>query len=370
MTETEKPRPTIQQPQADAPDIRAAANQVARAVGGTVVEEFFRHHRDSITAVLPQHMNADRMLKIALRCLRTTPKLMGCTVASLFGAVITCAQLGLEPNTPQGHIFLIPFENKRKNIVEVQIVIGYKGLIDLARRSGQIASISSHPVYANDPFDVSYGTDESISHKPKLDGPRGAIIGFYAVAKLIGGGTQFEFMSLSEVEAIRDKSQGYKSAKFFAKQGEDPNTPWFTNFPEMGRKTLIRRLCKYLPMSIELAGAVALDERASTSMAQDLDNVLEGEFFVMPTDDPEAPRDEAGDGEQQRAEPAPTPRARRQRAVEAPSAVPPVAVPQEREPVPVERAANHDFKAEEMDQTYRDEPPPGRFQDDDGEDVF
>jgi recombination protein RecT len=196
---------------------------------------------------------------------------------------VTCAQLGLEPNTPQGHIYLIPFENKRKGTTEVQVIVGYKGLIDLARRSGEIVSISSHAVRSHDRFDVDFGTEESIVHKPKLDGDRGEIIGFYAVAKLQGGGTQFEYMTLGEVERIRDGSQGYSTAKRFAKDMGVINSPWATNFEEMGRKTAIRRLCKYLPMSVELAGAVALDGRADRGESQGLDGVLDGEFSVIET---------------------------------------------------------------------------------------
>ena len=206
---------------------------------------------------------------------------------------MTCAQLGLEPNTPQGHIYLIPFENKKKGITEVQIVVGYKGLIDLARRSGEIVSISSHAVFENDPFDVSFGTDESITHKPRLDGERGKIIGFYAVAKLKDGGTQLEFMPVGDVNAIRDNSQGYKTAVRFDKK----DTPWITSYEEMGRKTVIRRLCKYLPMSIELANAAALDERADRNETQGLGAVIEGEFTIG-TDD------EADEAERQAEAPA------------------------------------------------------------------
>ena len=279
MSQATTTRPRLVEPGKMA-EIKKAGNLVAKDAGGSLVSDFFEANKEAIKAVLPQHMTPDRMMKIALRALRTTPKLMQCTLSSLFGAVVTCAQMGLEPNTPQGHIYLIPFENKKKGVTEVQIVVGYKGLIDLARRSGEIVSISSHPVFEHDPFEVSFGTDESIMHKPKLDGDRGAIIGFYAVAKLKDGGTQLEFMAASEVNAIRDGSQGYRTAMRYAKQGERPNTPWATNYEEMGRKTVIRRLCKYLPMSIELANAAALDERADRNETQGLGAVIDGEFTI------------------------------------------------------------------------------------------
>jgi recombination protein RecT len=245
--------------------------QRASEAGGTLVGQFFEANLPAIKAVLPEHMKPERMMKIALRCLRTTPKLMACTLESLFGAVITCSQLGLEPNTPQGHIYLIPFENKRKRCHEVQVLIGYKGLVDLARRSGEIDTLSTRPVFENDEFEIEYGTDESIRHRPCLDGDPGEMIGVYAVAKLKGGGVQFEFMPRSAIERIRDGSQGYQSAVRFNKN----DNPWQTNFEEMARKTAIRRITKYLPSSVELSGALALDDR-SGAQPQGLDKVLEG----------------------------------------------------------------------------------------------
>ena len=262
-------------------DMRGVGKQVARAAGGATVQQFFEQNKAAIGAVLPKHMTPERMVKIALRCLRVTPKLMDCTLDSLMGAVITCAQLGLEPNTPQGHIYLIPFKNTKKGVTEVQVIIGYKGLIDLARRSGEIESISARVVYDRDEFAVDYGTDDRIIHKPYMDGDAGDIRGFYAVAKLRGGGTQFEFMPTSRVNVIRDGSQGYIQAKRY-----NNSNPWISNYDEMGRKTLIRRLTKYLPMSIELAGAVSLDERGDRGVV-DFGKVLEGVDYTSETHEPE-----------------------------------------------------------------------------------
>lgn len=262
-------------------ELRQAGRQVAKQAGGSTVAAFFDANKETLKALLPAHMTPDRMMKIALGALRTTPKLMDCTIESLFGAVVVCSQMGLEPNTPQGHIYLIPFENRRKGATEVQIIVGYKGLIDLARRSGQIESLSARVVHERDAFDIDYGTADSITHKPFLAGDRGKITGFYAVAKLKGGGVQFEFMSVAEVNAVRDSSQGYQTAKRFNKS----NTPWMTNYEEMGKKTVIRRLAKYLPMSIEMANAVVLDGRAEAGETQGLDRVLDGDFTVVGGDE-------------------------------------------------------------------------------------
>lgn len=245
------------------------------------VKSFMESQRANLAAVLPKHVDADRMLKLALGAMRTTPKLLNCNVESLMGAVVTCSTLGLEPNTPLGHAYLIPFENRQKGTTDVQIVFGYKGLIDLARRSGQIVSIAAHEVCANDEFAFSYGLDEKLTHKPALTN-RGEVIAFYAVAKLQGGGYAFEVMGRDQIEEIRDASQNYKFAR------EKGKTVWGQHFTEMGRKTVLRRLFKYLPVSIELATAASIDSNTEAGKGGNYEEALKGEYSVMPEDAPAA----------------------------------------------------------------------------------
>lgn len=264
---------TTARPPMSLEQMRQVGKQVAKDAGGGSVQAFFDANKDTLKALLPRHMTPERMLKIAMGALRTTPKLMGCTVQSLFGAVVHCSQLGLEPNTPQGHIYLIPFENKRKGVTEVQIVVGFKGLVDLARRSGQIVSISARARHRNDEWKMLLGTEDTIHHIP-ADGDRGEVIGFYAVAKLQGGGVQFEYMNRADVEKVRDASQGYKTAVKFGKS----DSPWMAHFDEMAKKTVVRRLCKMLPMSIEMANLMAADERGEMGVGQSMEKVLEGEW--------------------------------------------------------------------------------------------
>lgn len=254
-------------------ELRSKAKLPANKAGGNTVAAFFDANKASIKAVLPAHINPDRMMKIALGAIRQTPALLECSVQSLFGATVLCAQLGLEPNTPMGHCYLIPFKNRKKGITEVQFVAGYKGLIDLARRSGQIESISARVVHENDDFDIQYGTVDEIVHRPTMSAQQGPIVGFYAVAKLKDGGKQFEFMSKAQIDEVMRGTQ--------SKGGYGP---WKDNYPEMGRKTVIRRLTKYLPMSIELATATAVDARADIDGGQALDQVLEGDYSVEDPD--------------------------------------------------------------------------------------
>lgn len=277
-------------------DLKRTSQMTASQAGVGSVKKFFEAQKSAITQVLPKHMDADRMLRIATGALRTTPKLLNAKIETLFGAVVQCAQLGLEPNTPLGHAYLIPFDNRQKGITEVQIVFGYKGLVDLARRSGQIVSIAAHEVCRNDTFEFSYGLDERLEHKPALQN-RGDVIAFYAVAKLVGGGYAFEVMSRDQVEEIRDNSQNYKFAR------DKDKTVWGQHFVEMGRKTVLRRLFKYLPVSIELATAAAMDGAADSGVSQALDDVLTGEYTVVDTDAPNVERDD-----QPQDQPAPQPR--------------------------------------------------------------
>lgn len=269
-----------------------AANQrpLAQMKPKEQIAHLLNTKKGEIAKMLPKHLNAERLLKVAQIAATTTPALAKCDVASLVGAIGQCAQMGLEPNTVLGHAYLVPFNTKRKDgngnerwVNSVQVIIGYKGLIDLARRSGQIVSIAAHEVCENDEFNLVYGLDEKLEHRPAM-GERGNVIGFYAVAKLKDGGHCFEFMSRFQVEQIMQSTQSK------GKYG-----PWKDNFIEMGRKTAIRRLAKYLPLSIEFQTAAALDGMAEAGKDQNIENtIIDGEFTVMPDDAPQMQVDEDG----------------------------------------------------------------------------
>jgi recombination protein RecT len=226
---------------------------------------------------LPKHMTADRLARIALTEVRKTPALGRCDQASFLGAIMQCAQLGLEPGSALGHAYLLPFENRKKQITEVQFIVGYRGMIDLARRSGQILSLEARAVYAADKFHVALGLNPDLTHEPAWDADdRGPLRFVYAVAKLKDGGTQFEVMSRAEIERVRSKSRAGQSG------------PWVDHFEEMAKKTVIRRLFKYLPVSIELAGAVEQDERVDIDLPQDNPLTIDAETGEI---NPEAPPD-------------------------------------------------------------------------------
>lgn len=190
---------------------------------------------------LPKYMTADRFVRVVLTILTRTPKLQKCTQSSLMACFLDCAQLGLEPNGREAH--LIPYGE------ECKLIPDYKGLVKLARNSGEIADIHADVVCENDEFEYSFGTDAKLVHKPALD-DRGSATRAYSFVKLKDGSTSFEVMNIKEIYATRDRSEGWKAYK--AKKVS--SSPWEEGKPdekEMMKKTVFRRHSKWLPISSE-----------------------------------------------------------------------------------------------------------------------
>ena len=206
--------------------------------------------KNQFANALPKHINTDRFVRIAITTIRQNPKLAKCSQESLLGALMVSAQLGLEPGV-LGQCYLIPFENKKSGTVECQFQIGYKGLIELLRRSGQLSDIYSYTVYENDDFNIEYGLSRTLTHKPNFD-ERGEIKGFYAVAILKDGAKAFEYMTKDEVT--------YHEEKY--RKGSYKNDIWNKNFEEMSQKTVVKKLLKWLPVSVEFLEMAAKDEKS------------------------------------------------------------------------------------------------------------
>lgn len=205
------------------------------------LSHLMQQYKGQIEAALPQHMTPDRLMRICLTEFRKNTRLQQCDHLSFLGAVVTAASLGLEPGSALGQCYLVPYKN------EVEFQIGYRGMIDIARRSGNIVSISARAVYEGDHFKVIYGTEDAIEHEPKFKSSE--LTHVYAVAKLQGGGVQFDVMSVQEVDQIRTR---YSKAS----QGK----AWTDSYDEMAKKTVLRRLFKMLPASVELAKALSSEE--------------------------------------------------------------------------------------------------------------
>ena len=236
---------------------------LARITAGSV-NNMLRKNRETILKTLPRGFNFDRMCRTVINAISTTPLLAKCTPGSLFLSTIRGFSLGLEPNGPLGEGYLVPFWNKEIGGYEAQFMPGYRGLQSLARRSGEIADLYAKVVCREDEFRVEEGTARAIVHRPNYTGSRGEPVCYYAVFRLKTGEFDFEVMSLEEIERVRCSSKS-------ATKG-----PWVDWPEEMAKKTVMKRLLKRAPMSVELADAALLDNRASSGDSQDDILVVEG----------------------------------------------------------------------------------------------
>ena len=252
------------------------------------IEEYMKQMAPAMKEALPRHMDVDRLMRLAMTTIRTTPQLREAEVSSLLGAVMQAAQLGLEPGL-LGQCYLLPFKNNKKGITEVQFIIGYKGMIDLARRSGHIESIYAHAVYEKDEFEYELGLEPKLKHKPSMEADRGEFIGAYAVAHFKDGGYQFEFMPKSEIEKRKARSKSANSSY----------SPWKTDYEEMAKKTVIRHMWKYLPISVEIQEAVSYDEGTAKSIK---DVTPDDDIFLNPPEPIEVEAEEVEENEKEHQE--------------------------------------------------------------------
>ena len=235
-------------------------NQVAVADNGgkKTMQQYIKSMESEIAKALPSVITPERFTRMVLSAISVNPKLAACTPKSFLGAMMSAAQLGLEPNTPLGQAYLIPYKNK--GVDEVQFQIGYKGLIDLAYRSGEVEVVQSQIVYSNDFFECQYGLEPKLVHKP-ADSNRGEPVKVYAMFKTKSGGYGFEVMSMDDIRKHAQKySQGYNSNY----------SPWKTNFEEMAKKTVLKRVLKYAPMQSDFVKAVTADETIKTEISEDM----------------------------------------------------------------------------------------------------
>ena len=233
------------------------------------IKDWIDQMAPEIKRALPSVITPERFTRIAVSAVSNNPMLAECTPKSFVAALMNAAQLGLEPNTPLGQAYLIPFKNNAKGVVECQFIVGYKGLIDLAYRSGDVKSIQSHVVYENDEFEYSYGLDSKLHHVP-ADGDRGNPVKVYAVFELVNGGYGFEVSSIAD---IRRHAQKY--SKSFN------NGPWQTAFEEMAKKTALRAVLKYAPIKSDfVVRAIASDETIKTEISDDM-ATIPGEYDVV-----------------------------------------------------------------------------------------
>ncbi|KFF31669.1 recombination and repair protein RecT [Bifidobacterium bombi DSM 19703] len=206
-----------------------------------------------IQAVIGNNMSGERLYQLCVSTINKNPKLADCTPESVLSCFMQCSALGLEPSDVDGlgRAYILPYGNGRNGRTQATFILGYKGIIDLARRSGQIKSIHAQAVYEGDDFECwedetgqhfKYRQNPNASHEP------GKLTDVFVNAQLMTGGFVFEHMTRSEVDRIRARSKARN------------NGPWASDYEAMAKKTVIRRVFPYLPVSVNAQQAVNVDE--------------------------------------------------------------------------------------------------------------
>lgn len=237
---------------------RAAGTAVAERPNnqpGTpqTIQSLIRQMEDQFALAMPRGAEAKQLVRDAMTSISRTPKLAECDATSVLGALMTCAQLGLRPGV-LGQAWVLPFYDGRSRSHKAQLVIGYQGLVELAHRSGRVASLIARTVYENDEFDVAYGLEDRLHHKPTWTDDPGEPIGYYAIVKLNTGGHAFVVMSKKQAEDHRDAHAMAKT-----KDGKVVG-PWRDHFDAMAMKTCVIKLAKWMPRSTDLMTALHADE--------------------------------------------------------------------------------------------------------------
>lgn len=229
----------------------AGSTAEGKAADRETLKTFLTRHRDAIVGATSNKISPDRILKVALLAATKQPKLMDAKMdkLSVLRAVMEAASLGLEVGSALGEAYLVPFNNSQRRCMECQMIIGYRGIVSLARRSGSITGVDARPVFEGEQFEPHFGTDPRIVHVPSFSIPRTyetlrAVYVVWHLSAAAGGGVQFDIMSKPEVDAVRARSKASTSG------------PWVTDYIEMAKKTVTKRGAKMVPMSVELADAL------------------------------------------------------------------------------------------------------------------
>ena len=224
----------------------------------TTFKDILHQEWHKISAVIPKQVSQERMFQLAVSAYNQTPELAKCTPVSVLSCILKCAALGVEPSAVDnlGRAYILPYNNRKTGTTEAQMILGYKGMIDLARRSGEIQDISARAVYEGDFFQYEFGLNEQLKHVPAQDNERtpNKLTHVYMVCHFKDGGHYIDVMTRSQVDAIRSRS----------KSGSSAYSPWSTDYEAMACKTVIRRAFKFLPVSVEAQKAAATDEATPT----------------------------------------------------------------------------------------------------------
>lgn len=254
----------------------ASKNEQALAIRTvqTDLEKLLPALNQALPETIKKYLTPERVVKVAMLAIRKSPLLAQCSKESILQCVMDSASLGLDVGGMLGHAYLVPFKNNKKGIYESQLVIGYKGFINLARRSGEVLSVKAEVVYENDEFDVDLASGDLPKHKPFLKGDRGKPYLVYCVARFRDGGNHTEVMTLSDCEKIRMRSRAKDAG------------PWANkdDYLEMCKKTCTRRAAKYWPLASDTANDIshAVEVDAKTEVSSDAEDIITAAYSVVP----------------------------------------------------------------------------------------
>lgn len=233
------------------------------------VSQYLMGMKSRVEQVLPKHLTAERIISMAATTIARNPQIAQCTPASLLGSVMQASILGFPPVEALGYCYFVPYNAKKKGadgkdvwVKEVQFQIGYKGMIDLARRSGKIKTVYAEVVREGDEFSVTMGLEQNLVHNPKFDSSKPMTF-VYAVCHYTDGGYNFVVLSRSDIERLRMRSPMQK---------ETPSGAWATDYEAMAKAKAMKQLSKYMPLNIDQQVAVNSDEGTITPDSFSKDN--------------------------------------------------------------------------------------------------
>lgn len=247
--------------------ITKATGAVAKAQPRSM-KDYVQSMSKEIERALPSVITPERFTRMTLTALSSNPQLAETTPKSFLAGMMNCASLGLEPNSPLGEAWLIPTRNK--GVLETRFEIGYRGILSLAWRSGEITSITAEVVREGDDFEFELGLEPKLRHIPARSG-RGEPIYYYACFSTKDNGRAFKVMSIEEVR---------EHAKKYSKSANSSYSPWTTDFDAMAKKTLIKAVLKYAPIKVELARNLAADGTIKHSISSDMSSIPDETSYI------------------------------------------------------------------------------------------
>jgi recombination protein RecT len=210
----------------------------------TEFRDLLYRYKDRFAAILPRTITVQELMQLGLVAMGRDSKLLACTPQSIIRALIVAGRLGLDPTGIGGQAWIVPYKQT------ATLLVGYKGLLDLARRTGIVVGVEAHVVHERDTFRFHYGSEPDVHHEPVVTGEPGPMLGAYAILRLRGDAVpMMEYMTKAEIDKIRTRSRAGAEG------------PWVTDYEQMARKTTLRRILNYAPSSTELRLVMAAEDR-------------------------------------------------------------------------------------------------------------